>query len=105
MSKPMILCSLGALLFLAVPALGGEPAEAPLAVAPTCEGAALSVSATPENEPAAALPGALEAQAGTCCVQQFAACAQRCGRCRVSRFDCTLDFPGCTATCECDRCE
>jgi hypothetical protein len=44
-----------------------------------------------------------KAPPGTCCIREFAKCAVRCD-CGVFEFNCTLDFPGCTASCICNIC-
>ena len=55
-------------------------------------------------EAVASSPPALEVQdVGECCAREFAKCAARC-ECGVARFTCTLDFPGCTPSCQCRRC-
>ncbi|HEX7182552.1 MAG TPA: hypothetical protein VF756_11970 [Thermoanaerobaculia bacterium] len=106
MKKPAIAFSLGLLSLLtgAASGIAEDMAAAPLSMmeAATCEGAALPTS--PEAAVPAALAGAIEAQAGTCCAQKFAACARECGACGVESFNCTLDFPGCKATCTCNAC-
>jgi hypothetical protein len=109
MKKQALFLSLAVAAVLFVPGLSAAeeiatPASLPSTTAADCGGPSVLLAAASQSVAPAAVPELAKAPPpGTCCFVEFAKCARRC-RCGVFEFNCTLDFPGCTANCVCNIC-